>query len=167
MGQWTPTFKFKTLKTKERMNPAVEEEVTKHESTMGSEELPLREVSPHSSDSQQLSIDLPDPVVCTTDINVIMEDTNNQLLGDLPEPAPSTANPFIYTWQTDLLNAARVREIKCQITLGDDLTAEEVKELNEFIAKNADIFALALKEVLPIPGATLNLNIPENATFNM
>ncbi|KAG2338310.1 hypothetical protein BDR05DRAFT_860727, partial [Suillus weaverae] len=58
------------------------------------------------------------------------------------------------------------KEIKQQIKLGDDLTMEELEELNEFIAKNADVFALALKEVLPIPGAILNLNVPENATFN-
>jgi hypothetical protein len=32
---------------------------------------------------------------------------------------------------------------------------------------NADCFALALKEVTPIPDAELNLNVPENASFNL
>ncbi|KIK43907.1 hypothetical protein CY34DRAFT_51597, partial [Suillus luteus UH-Slu-Lm8-n1] len=88
------------------------------------------------------------------------------LLGDLPEAAPVSIHPSIYTRQSDPFNAARVNEIKRQVKLGDDLTAEELEELNGFIARYADVFALALKEVLPIPGAILNLNVPSNATFN-
>jgi hypothetical protein len=30
-----------------------------------------------------------------------------------------------------------------------------------------DSFALTLKEVIPILGAILNLNVPENTTFNL
>ncbi|KIK32874.1 hypothetical protein CY34DRAFT_100619, partial [Suillus luteus UH-Slu-Lm8-n1] len=73
----------------------------------------------------------------------------------------------IYTRQTDPFNAARVKEILRQITLGDDLSEDEQEELKQFIANNADCFALTLKEVIPIPGAELNLNVPENAIFNL
>lgn len=44
--------------------------------------------------------------------------------------------------------------------------AEELEELNEFMTRNADVFALALKEVLPTPGAMLNLNVPDHVTFS-
>ncbi|KAG2050050.1 hypothetical protein BDR06DRAFT_841072, partial [Suillus hirtellus] len=72
-----------------------------------------------------------------------------------------------YTRKTDAFNPARVVEIACQITFGEDLTREERKELEEFVANNADNFALSLGEVIPIPGAAINLNIPENTAFNL
>lgn len=133
---------------------------------VGSIELPSREVQPHIPNLQQPNIDLLGNIAHIAEINVIMAEANTQLLGDLPEPAPSSIHPSIYTHQTDPFNAARVKEIKRKIKLGDDLTAEELEELNEFIVRNTDVFALALKEVLPIPGAMLNLNVPSNTTFN-
>jgi hypothetical protein len=44
---------------------------------------------------------------------------------------------------------------------------EEREELERFVEENADSFTLMLKEVILIPGAILNLNIPENTTFNL
>lgn len=64
-------------------------------------------------------------------------------------------------------NPARVTEIICQITFGEDLTENERKELEEFVASNADSFALSLKEVVPILGAAIDLNMPEHTTFNL
>ncbi|KIK36244.1 hypothetical protein CY34DRAFT_27995, partial [Suillus luteus UH-Slu-Lm8-n1] len=73
----------------------------------------------------------------------------------------------IYTRQTNAFNPARVTEIIRQITFGEDLTEKEHKELEEFVASNVDSFALSLKEVVPIPGAAINLNVPEHTTFNL
>ncbi|KAG2744577.1 hypothetical protein P692DRAFT_201721621, partial [Suillus brevipes Sb2] len=72
-----------------------------------------------------------------------------------------------YTRQTDPFKPARIKEILRQITIGTDMSKDEQEELKQFIADNADCFALTLKEVMPIPGAELNLNVPENATFNL
>ncbi|KAG1756390.1 uncharacterized protein EDB91DRAFT_1241464 [Suillus paluster] len=91
----------------------------------------------------------------------------DQLLGDLPEPAASSANPSIYTRQTNPFNPARITKILRQVTFSDDLTENEHAELREFVRDNTDSFALALSEVTPIPGAKVNLNVPENAKFNL
>jgi hypothetical protein len=89
------------------------------------------------------------------------------MLGKLPEPAPALQNSSIYTRQMNTFNPARVTEIICQITFGEDLTENERKELEEFVASNADSFALSLKEVVPILGAAIDLNMPEHTTFNL
>ncbi|KAG1830078.1 hypothetical protein DFJ58DRAFT_737075 [Suillus subalutaceus] len=107
-----------------------------------------------------------------TDVNVLItqeasENEEEQLLGEIPELEPAMNDPSIYTRQTDPFNPARVKEVLRQIKFGDNLSVEEREELERFITKNADCFALALKEVIPIPGVLLNLNVPENAIFNL
>ncbi|KAG2071467.1 hypothetical protein BDR04DRAFT_949245, partial [Suillus decipiens] len=72
-----------------------------------------------------------------------------------------------YTCQTDPFNPARIKEILRQVKFRDDLTIDERNELEQFIAENADSFALTLKEVVSIPGVTLNLNVPENTMFKI
>lgn len=69
----------------------------------------------------------------------------------------------------DPYNLAQTAEIICQITVGDNLSPEEHKELQvkRFIIEYMDTFALALKEVVLTPGSELNLNVPENTTFNL
>ncbi|KAG2742120.1 hypothetical protein P692DRAFT_20750351, partial [Suillus brevipes Sb2] len=74
---------------------------------------------------------------------------------------------MIYSRRTNPFNPARVKEIIRQIKFGSDLSEAERKELEQLVADNADSFALTLKEVVPIPGAALNLNVPENAKFNL
>ncbi|KAG1721296.1 hypothetical protein EDB19DRAFT_1580584, partial [Suillus lakei] len=72
-----------------------------------------------------------------------------------------------YTRQMDPFNAARVAVITHQITLRDDLTEDKREELEEFIANYMDMFTLMLKEVIPIPGSAINLNVPEEVVFNL
>jgi hypothetical protein len=84
----------------------------------------------------------------------------------LPDTAAYSTSMNILTSQEEE-NPARIKEILQQIKFGDDLSEDEGKELEQLVADNADIFTLVLKEVVPIPGATLNLNVPENAVFNL
>jgi hypothetical protein len=100
-------------------------------------------------------------------IRVITENKEDQLLSELLEHKKASQNPSIYMRQTDAFNPAWVAEIIHQITFGEDLTREECKELEELIASNVDTFTLSLKEVILIPGAVINLNIPENTAFNL
>jgi hypothetical protein len=137
-------------------------------SLWGSEMLPSREVMPITSLSKKPVIDQHverSNQACP--IRVIIETDEDQLLGELPEPAQMQQNPSIYTRKTNAFNPARVVEITRQIMFGEDLTREERKELEEFVANNADSFALSLGEVIPIPGAAINLNVPENTAFNL
>jgi RNase H-like domain found in reverse transcriptase/Reverse transcriptase (RNA-dependent DNA polymerase) len=110
-------------------------------------------------------------VTAPKSINVITPadalESTDQLLGDLPEPDAPSANLSIHTRQTNPFNPARVAEIMRQITLGNDLSEDERTELEEFVKENADTFALSLSEVTPIPGAQVNLNVPETAKFNL
>jgi hypothetical protein len=94
-------------------------------------------------------------------------DAEDQLLGDLPDQTALSMNPSIHTRQTNPFNPARVTEILHQVTFGDDLSDEECSELENFVKENADTFALSLSEVIPIPGAQVNLNVPEAAKFNL
>ena len=112
----------------------------------------------------QQSIDHTNHAAQATGICIIAEQERPE---DLSEPVSPTRQSTLYTRQTDPYNPVRTAEIIRQITFGDDLSPEELKELKEFIAEYADTFALALKEVVPIPGSELNLNVPENTTFNL
>lgn len=79
---------------------------------VGSVKLPSREVQLHLPDAQRPVINPPNPTARITDMNVITGEADTQLLGELPEPAPPSLHPSIYTWQTDPFNATRVKEIK-------------------------------------------------------
>jgi hypothetical protein len=144
------------------------EENKTRERIKGGEEPPAREVSTSSSPLKRMH---PDTKTVIADINVLVtqetQGEEEQLLGEIPELEPRTSDTSIYTRQTDPFNPARVKEIIRQVEFGKDLSIEEREELEQFVRENADSFALALKEVIPIPGATLNLNVPENTTFNL
>jgi hypothetical protein len=129
----------------------------------GSEQLPSREVAEEQKPLQQ-SIDHIDHTAQATGICIIIEQERPE---DLPESFPPMRQTTPYMRQTDPYNSIRTAEIIRQITFRDDLSSEELKELKEFIMEYADTFALALKEVVPIPGSELNLNVPENTTFNL
>jgi len=138
------------------------------ESIMGREKLPTREVITAPRQEQQQCIDMPNTAAYNTSMNVLIsQEEENPLLGELLEIKPRVDNPSIYTRQTNPFNPARLKEILQQIKFRDDLSEDEGKELEQLVADNTDIFALALKKVVPIPGATLNLNVPENAVFNL
>ena len=65
----------------------------------------------------------------------------------------------------DPFKAARVEYIIQSVKIGNDLSADEMNEVVKLLTKYADIFACSLGEVLPIPGVQVNLNIPEDTTF--
>ena len=50
--------------------------------------------------------------------------------------------------------------------MGDDITWEERTKAEALVAEYADVFACSLSEVLLIPGARVNLNIPADAKLS-
>ncbi|KIM54445.1 hypothetical protein SCLCIDRAFT_67948, partial [Scleroderma citrinum Foug A] len=72
----------------------------------------------------------------------------------------------IFTRQTDLFAAPRVEYISQNVKIGTDLTADKKNEVTKLITEYMDVFACSLGEVLPIPGAQVDLNIlAEDMTF--
>lgn len=71
----------------------------------------------------------------------------------------------IFTRQTNPHAPMRVEHILRSIKIGDDLTAHEREEVVKLITEFADVFACSLGEVLPIPGAKIDLNITDDITF--
>ncbi|KAG2063211.1 hypothetical protein BDR04DRAFT_945730, partial [Suillus decipiens] len=53
------------------------------------------------------------------------------------------------------------------VQCGDDLTSEQIAEVKGLVAEYTNIFACSLGEVIPVPGAIYQLNIPEGMTFNL
>ena len=51
------------------------------------------------------------------------------------------------------------------MTIGPDITDDQRQTVLNLIEEYADCFALSMKEVNVIPGATHKLKIPEGATF--
>lgn len=163
MGQWRPTV--------QRTERGTWRKELKRETLRGSEELPAREVNQNSSAEKEKNVNAPGITEHAVSTNVILEqdegETEDEILEELREPEPIKGSAALYTRQLDPFNPIRVKEILRQITFGDDLTEEERKELEQLVSRNADNFALTLKEVVPIPGATLNLNVPDDAMFNL
>ncbi|KDQ18421.1 hypothetical protein BOTBODRAFT_95376, partial [Botryobasidium botryosum FD-172 SS1] len=56
---------------------------------------------------------------------------------------------------------SRVRKILGMVDIGDDLMEEQRREVQALIAEFADVFALSLKEVLPIDFIEHKLNVDE------
>jgi hypothetical protein len=73
----------------------------------------------------------------------------------------------VFTRMTNPANPKRVAYIVKAVQYGEALNEEERKQVEDLVAKYSDIFACSLAEVLPVPGAQHQLNIPENATFNL
>jgi hypothetical protein len=71
-----------------------------------------------------------------------------------------------FTRITDPKNPRRVTYIVKLVQIGDDLSLEEREKVKELILQYADIFVCSLSEVLPVPGAEHQLNIPQDATFH-
>ena len=77
-----------------------------------------------------------------------------------PEP-----NTTVFTRQTDPFAAPRVDYIVKNVQIGTDLTPGERKKVIDLLTEFADVFACSLSEVLPIPGANIDLNISEDVTL--
>ncbi|KIO01836.1 hypothetical protein M404DRAFT_149135 [Pisolithus tinctorius Marx 270] len=72
----------------------------------------------------------------------------------------------MFTRKTELFTPKWVKLIIKGVKIGDDLTTKERKEVINLITEFADIFACSLSEVLPIPGAKVNLNVPDDMMFS-
>lgn len=81
-----------------------------------------------------------------------------QRVVDVP-PVPfsaHTADPFA---------PSRVAEVLRKVTIGDDLTPQQRKAASDLVGEYANVFALALSELLPTDFAEMRLNIPDDAVF--
>jgi hypothetical protein len=65
--------------------------------------------------------------------------------------------------QTDPFHPRRVEAVLRAITIGDDLSDSQRKEVSELVGAYADCFALSVREVIPAKDAKLHLNIPADA----
>ena len=77
------------------------------------------------------------------------------------DPDPNS----VLTRETDPYKPERVNKIIQEVTIGPDVTEDQRKTIQEILGEYADCFALSIKEVNAIPGATHRLNIPEGSTF--
>jgi hypothetical protein len=90
----------------------------------------------------------------------------------LEELAPGTEQPeilintdhSIFTQTTYPFKTEFVAEILRLVKIGED--PKECHSVEEIIREFADVYALSVKEVKHIPGATHHLHIPEDAKFN-
>ncbi|QRV90331.1 Retrovirus-related Pol polyprotein from transposon opus [Ceratobasidium sp. AG-Ba] len=77
--------------------------------------------------------------------------------GHLPDtPSQRKSNPFA---------PDRVAAILSKVTIGTDLTEDQIGQVKNLIAEYADIFANNLSEVLPVKTHAHRLDIPEGAKF--
>ncbi|KAG2739921.1 hypothetical protein P692DRAFT_201673306, partial [Suillus brevipes Sb2] len=72
-----------------------------------------------------------------------------------------------FTRITDPRNPNRIAYIVKSVQYGKELSPEERKKAEDLVSKYADIFAGSLSEVIPVPGAQHQLNIPDRTTFNL
>jgi hypothetical protein len=120
--------------------------------------------------SDLLSPDLSDGL-SAQESNVLSVDDVHQVLEDL---APRTEQPeilisadnSIFTRMTAPFKSECVAEILRLVEIEEDLSPEERHEVKQVIRDFADVFALLVKEVKHIPGATHHFQILENAKFN-
>ncbi|QRV83692.1 Retrovirus-related Pol polyprotein from transposon [Ceratobasidium sp. AG-Ba] len=96
--------------------------------------------------------------ICTleTDLNDRHHTAQRQL------PTPPTAES---TRLEDPFEPNRVAKILRKVTIGDDLTPEQRKQVSELVSEYADIFARSLSEVLPINFMQMKLDIPAGTQF--
>ena len=73
--------------------------------------------------------------------------------------------PTILMRKTQPHNPAQVMALLAEITIESDLTATQIQQVWELIAKRAECFALSMSEVTPVEGAAHQLNIPRDTQF--
>ncbi|KAJ7931130.1 hypothetical protein B0H13DRAFT_858070 [Mycena leptocephala] len=72
----------------------------------------------------------------------------------------------IYTRASDPFNPVRVAEIQRLVQLGPDLDDTQRAEVQAFVGRYADIFALAVSEVCPVKDAVYAPKIPADYKFS-
>jgi transposase InsO family protein len=77
------------------------------------------------------------------------------------------SNANLYTRMTHPNKPERVQELLRLVTIGDDLSIEEKRKVQQLITSFADIFALSVSEVKVVEGAVHRLDIPPDVTFPM
>lgn len=92
-------------------------------------------------------------------------DADDPHAGQVPDLA-ETPSETVFTRKTDPFNPERVRRILNAVTVGDDLSAEERREVYALIEEFADIFALSLSEVSTVDFEEHRLDVPTNAVFS-
>ncbi|KAG1725895.1 uncharacterized protein EDB91DRAFT_1254580 [Suillus paluster] len=101
-----------------------------------------------------------------TPMSAEADNPQEEVFRELPE-LPTNEDRSIYTRHMWPENPAQVAKILSLITFGEDLSQEQHMQLEDFVWKRAKNFVLSLKEITPILGAYLNLNVPKNTTFNL
>ncbi|KAI6033693.1 hypothetical protein BKA83DRAFT_4486737 [Pisolithus microcarpus] len=71
----------------------------------------------------------------------------------------------IYTRKCDPFNPRRVEHILRAVKIGEQLTSEEREQAEEFVKEYADVFTCTIGEVCLIPGAKIDLNVPDDAVL--
>jgi len=71
----------------------------------------------------------------------------------------------VLTCLTEPFLPAQVDAVMAEVTIGNDLSAGERKEVVGVLCEFADCFALSMSEVTPVEGAAHKLNIPDGSTF--
>ena len=71
-----------------------------------------------------------------------------------------------FTQQTEPFKSQQVEYILKSIKMGDNITWEERTKAEALVGEYANVFACSLSEVLLIPGARVNLNIPADAKLS-
>lgn len=97
-----------------------------------------------------------------------VRDTAPDSVDDPGDPQPDLdlgADRSLFTRASDPFNPRRVQEVMRQISIGPDLSKEQHDRVRQLLMDHADCFALSVREVLPIPGATHKIHIPADATF--
>jgi len=74
-------------------------------------------------------------------------------------------DPTILTRKTVPLNPARVQALLKEITIGDDLTPDQINQVRALISEYAGCFALSMSEVTVVEGAAHRLDIPRDKQF--
>ena len=75
-------------------------------------------------------------------------------------------NSSLFTHTTHPYKEERVQEVLRLITIGNDLSPEQRKEVRQLIRSYADIFALSVSEVKVANDAVHHLDIPPDTTFS-
>lgn len=104
-------------------------------------------------------------------LDIKQRDTDKRTMAsEGPSTKPCAVNQInsdedIFTRQTNPFNIKRIEYIQKAVKIGNELTTDEKRRVGEFIAEYADVFACSIKEVLLVPGASIDLNIPKEKTF--
>ncbi|KAG2058755.1 hypothetical protein BDR06DRAFT_831867, partial [Suillus hirtellus] len=72
-----------------------------------------------------------------------------------------------FTRISDPFGPKQVAHIVKSVQYGNMLTADERQQAEALVTQYTDIFAGSSAEVIPVPGTTHHLNIPDGTTFRL